>query len=71
MRHLQGYYRPWKTWKCPGIGFFPGKTLEKYQNTLEFWFMITTWSKKPTLRVVIVKNFPRAFGARLFSYNSL
>ena len=41
------------------------------QNTLEFWFMITTWSKKLTFRVIIVKNFPRAFGARLFSYNSL
>ena len=36
--HIQGYYRPWKTWKpwkCPGIGFFPGKTLENYQNALE------------------------------------
>jgi len=23
--YKQGYYRPWRTWKCPGIGFFPGK----------------------------------------------
>ena len=33
--------------------------------------MTTTWSKKLTFRVIIDKKFPRVFGARLFSYNSL